>query len=218
VRLEPLFPAWSNSIFRFTLGAALIGVLAIPCLAMAWVRTPYMTGRGNPVIQPIKFDHRHHVRDDGIDCLYCHSGATRSAYAGIPTVSLCMNCHSQIWTSSPELTQLREAYFANTPIEWIRVHNLPRHVFFNHSIHLAKGVGCVTCHGRVDLMPQVYQEETLLMQWCLDCHRNPEENLRPREEVTNMDWKPSRPQADVGREIRAQLDVHPTTDCTSCHR
>ena len=216
--MKPLFPAWNNSIFRFALCAGLVCILAIPCLAMAWVRTPYMTGQDNPVMQPIKFDHRHHVRDDGIDCLFCHSGASRSAYAGIPSASLCMNCHSQVWTSSPELTRLREAYFADDPIQWTRVNNLPRHVFFNHSIHLAKGVGCVTCHGRVDLMPQVYQAQTLLMQWCLDCHRNPDENLRPKSEITNMEWQPGRPQAEVGREIRAELDVHPLTDCTGCHR
>jgi hypothetical protein len=185
---------------------------------MTVVRAPYETGQHELIMQPIKFDHRHHVRDDGIDCIYCHSGANRAAYAGIPAVSVCMGCHSQIWTSSPELTRLREAYFTDKPIEWARVNDLPRHVFFNHSIHVAKGVGCVTCHGRVDLMGQVYQEETLLMQWCLDCHRHPEEHLRPPDKVTDMEWAPERPQVELGREIAAQLDVHPTTDCTGCHR
>jgi len=214
----PLFPVWSNSLFRFAIGLAIAGVAGVPLLAMAVVRTPYETGQHELIMQPIKFDHRHHVRDDGIDCIYCHSGVTRSAYAGIPAVSVCMGCHSQIWTSSPELTHLREAYFTGRPIEWARVNNLPRHVFFNHSIHIAKGVGCVTCHGRVDLMGQVYQEETLLMQWCLDCHRHPEEHLRPTDRVTDMEWSPNRPQVQLGREIAAQLDVHPTTDCTGCHR
>ena len=104
------------------------------------------------------------------------------------------------------------------PVEWVQLHKLPDHVYFDHSAHLTAGVGCVTCHGRVDLMGQVYQEETLLMQWCLDCHRHPEEHLRPPDKVTDMGWAPDRPQAELGREIAAQLDVHPTTDCTGCHR
>jgi hypothetical protein len=214
----PLFPAWSNSLFRFAIGLAISGVAGIPILGMILVRTPYETGQGELIMQPIKFDHRHHVRDDGIDCLYCHSGAARSAYAGTPAVSVCMGCHSQVWTSSPELSRLREAYFKDEPIEWVRVNSLPRHVFFNHSIHIAKGVGCVTCHGRVDLMGKVYQAETLLMQWCLECHRHPERHLRPLDKVTDMEWAPDRAQVDVGLEIVAKLDVHPTTDCTGCHR
>jgi hypothetical protein len=216
--LNPLFPTWSNSLFRFAIGVAIAGVVGIPALAMIWVRTPYMTGEREPVVQPIQFDHRHHVRDDGINCEYCHSGVTRSAYAGIPAVSLCMNCHSQVWTSSPELTRLREAYFKNEPIEWVRVNNLPRHVFFDHSIHVAKGVGCVTCHGRVDLMGRVYQDRSLLMQWCIDCHRHPEAHLRPADQVTDMEWQPDRPAEEIGREIQARLNVHPSTDCTACHR
>jgi hypothetical protein len=216
--LKPLFPAWSNSLSRFVLGVALAGGLGIPTMLIVWVRTPYMTGQGDELAQPIKFDHRHHVRDDGIDCEYCHSGVRRSAYAGIPATSLCMSCHSQVWTASPELTLLRESYFTGKPLEWARVDNLPRHVFFNHSIHVAKGVGCVTCHGRVDLMGQVYQDQSLLMQWCLDCHRHPEEYLRPPSKATDMEWMPPAPQAEVGRSLQKRLDVHPTTDCTGCHR
>ncbi len=216
--MKPLFPAWSNSLVRWVLGGTAAGVVGVPLTLMAWVRTPYATGQHDLLAQPIKFDHRHHVRDDGIDCEYCHAWAARSAYAGIPAVSVCMGCHSQVWTSSPELTALREAYFADKPVVWTRVNNLPRHVFFNHAIHVTKGVGCVTCHGRVDLMAQVEQEESLLMQWCLDCHRHPEEHLRPPSRVTDMEWRPGKPQADLGRELETQLNVHPTTDCTGCHR
>ncbi len=216
--MAQLFPVWGHSLFRLAIALAAFAIVGIPASAMLWVRTPYMTGQGEPVMQPIKFDHRHHVRDDGINCEYCHSGATRSAYAGLPAVSVCMNCHSQVWTSSPELTRVREAYFKNEPIVWARVTNLPRHVFFNHSIHVAKGVGCVTCHGRVDLMGQVYQEESLLMQWCIDCHRHPEPNLRPLDKVTDMEWKPDEPPAEIGRAVRTRLNVHPSTDCTQCHR
>jgi hypothetical protein len=216
--LKQLFPPWSDSLFQLAIAVVAGGAIAIPLFLMLWVRTPYMTGEREPPLQPIKFDHRHHVRDDGIRCEYCHSGATRSAYAGIPAVSTCMGCHSQVWPASPELTLLRRAYFEGTTIEWVRVNNLPRHVFFNHSIHVAKGVGCVTCHGRVDLMAQVYQDKSLLMHWCLDCHRHPEEHLRPPSKVTEMDWAPDRPQVELGRDLEAQLDVHPTTDCTGCHR
>jgi hypothetical protein len=170
-------------------------------------------------MQPIKFDHRHHVRDDGIDCLYCHGAAMHGAYAGVPATSVCMNCHSQVWPASPELRRLRDSYFDHKPIVWQRVNNLPLHVFFNHSIHLAKGVGCVTCHGRVDLMGQVYQAESLLMGWCLDCHRHPTGHLRPPDKVTDMEWTPSpRTQDEVGREIQEKLHVRPPTDCTGCHR
>lgn len=217
--MKPLFPEWSNSIFRFALGTGVAGAVGVPAFLMLWVRTPYMTGQDEPLMQPIKFDHRHHVRDDGIDCRYCHGGVDRSAYAGIPAASVCMGCHAQVWPASPELRVLRDAYFHGEPLEWERVSNLPRHVFFNHSIHVAKGVGCVTCHGRVDLMGQVYQAEPLAMGWCLDCHRNPTPHLRPPEEVTNMEWTPApRTQDEVGREVGATYDVRPTTDCSGCHR
>jgi hypothetical protein len=216
--VKPLFPAWSNSVFRFAIGIAVAGIVGIPLFMMTWVRTPYATGEGNPLPQPIKFDHRHHVRDDGIDCKYCHAGAETSAYAGIPASSVCMSCHSQIWTSSPELKRLRASYFASSGIEWQRVNNLPDYVFFNHAIHVSKGVGCVTCHGRVDLMAQVYQAHSLSMGWCLDCHRHPENYIRPREHVTDMEWRPEGDQAELGRELVRRYAVNPSTDCTACHR
>jgi hypothetical protein len=217
--VSALFPEWSNSIFRWALGTAAAGALGVPVLLMLWVRSPYMTGQAEQVMQPMKFDHRHHVRDDGIDCRYCHEGVVRSAYAGLPATSVCMGCHAQVWTSSPELLPLRESYFRGERIAWQRVNALPQHVYFDHSIHVAKGVGCATCHGRVDLMGQVVQAEPLAMGWCLDCHRDPVPHLRPPDEVVNMEWTPApRTQDDVGREIQKRYDVHPTTDCTGCHR
>jgi len=200
------------------MGAVALTLIGVPVLLMVLVRAPYFTAQDDPVMQPVKFYHRHHVQDDGVACLYCHETAERAPFAGIPATSTCMGCHSQIWTKSPELSLVRQSSFEHRPIHWVRVNNLPDFVFFDHSIHVAKGVGCVTCHGRVDLMGQVRQVEPLLMSWCLDCHRAPERYLRPRERVTDMSWKPDRAQLDVGRELVQRYDVRPTTDCTGCHR
>ena len=216
--MRPLFPTWSNTVYWLCLAGGVVSVLGIVTLPMIWVRSPYVTGQQDPVDQPVKFDHRHHARDDGINCLYCHSNAEKSPYAGIPPTELCMNCHSQVWTRSPEVAPVRASYFENTPIHWQRVHRLPDYVYFNHAIHLKKGVGCVSCHGRVDRMPQVFQVESLQMSWCLTCHRNPADFLRPPEHVADMDWRPDRPQAEIGRELKERLDVNPPTDCTGCHR
>jgi hypothetical protein len=193
-------------------------VIGLLILLMVLVRSPYFTGKDDPVMQPVKFDHRHHVRDDGIACLYCHDGAERAAYAGIPATATCMGCHAQIWTASPELAPVRQSWAESKPIPWVRVNNLPDFVFFDHSIHVAKGVGCVTCHGRVDLMGQVYQQAPLLMSWCLGCHREPERYLRPRERVTDMEWKPDRSQIELGHELVRRYGVRSVTDCTGCHR
>ena len=216
--MKPLFPEWSNSVLYLVLAVVGTAAIAVPLSLMVWVRAPAMTGQHALIVQPVKFDHRHHVRDAGIQCLYCHGDAQRGPYAGVPATSLCMGCHAQIWTKSPELSAVRNSYFDDQPIVWNRVNNLPKHVFFNHSIHLAKGVGCVTCHGRVDQMASVYQEQTLLMSWCLDCHRNPEQFLRPPERVTDMSWVPPEGQLESGRAVREKLHVNPTTDCSGCHR
>lgn len=196
----------------------MVGVLAFPVALLAWERTPYVTGEMELPTQPVKFDHRHHVRDAGIACTYCHSDVRKSASAGIPAVSLCMGCHAQIWTRSPELAPVRDSFFSGAPLEWQRVSKLPDFVFFNHAIHVNKGVGCETCHGRVDLMPQVYAVRPFNMKFCLDCHRTPERFLRPLEHVTDMEWTAPREQAALGRELQAQLRVQPGLDCTTCHR
>jgi hypothetical protein len=215
---KPLFPVWSTGVFRLALMLGVVALVSIPAGLWAWERTPYVTGVGTPRPQPIKFDHRHHVRDDGIACTYCHSDAARSASAGMPASSLCMGCHSQIWTNSPELAPVREAYFADAPLSWNRVTRLPQFVYFDHSIHIAKGVGCVSCHGRVDLMAQVYAVEPFTMEFCLDCHRSPDARLRPPSEVANMEWQPSGSAAESGARLRQRLNVSPPTDCTTCHR
>jgi hypothetical protein len=214
----PLFPAWSDSVFRLCLVLAVAGVLAVPIAAMLWVRTPYVTKEDDPIDQPIMFDHRHHVRDDGIDCYYCHYEAQRSKYAGAPPTSVCMNCHSQVWQRSERLAPLRASWFDDRPIHWRRVHVLPGFVYFDHSAHVSHGVGCAECHGRVDDMGEVYPVAPLTMMWCLDCHRSPEQHLRPQSEITDMEWRPDRPRAEIGAAIRRQLHIDPPVSCTGCHR
>jgi len=216
--MRALFSPAANSIYWTLIALGIIAIIAVPAGLIAWARTPYSTGQDEPEEQPVKFDHRHHVRDDGIDCLYCHAGAESSSYAGVPSTSLCMGCHSQIWTESPEVAPVRESYFSGRPLRWRRVNRLPDFVFFNHSIHVHKGVGCITCHGRVDEMGQVFAAKPLTMRFCLGCHRAPEKELRPLDDITNMDWAPDRPREEVGRELAARLGVRSITDCTGCHR
>src|SRR3982750_1832016 len=184
-----------------------------------WARSSYLTGRYLEKQQPVQFSHKHHVGDDGIDCRYCHSTVETTATAGMPPTQTCMNCHSQIWSDSPYLEPVRASFRENKPIEWERVHDLPEYVYFDHSIHVAKGVGCSTCHGPVDQMPLTYQYAPLTMAWCLDCHRHPEDNLRPREEVFNMDYRKPDDQRALGRELAARYQVRSPqalTDCYTC--
>jgi hypothetical protein len=168
--------------------------------------------------QPVPFSHRHHVGELGIDCRYCHTSVEKSGYAGIPATQICMNCHTQIWADSPTLEPVRASYRSGESIRWAKVHDLPDFVYFNHSIHIHKGIGCATCHGRVDEMNLTWQEESLHMEWCLDCHRNPQQYVRPREEVFNMAWKPQGDQSDIGPALVAKYNIESRDDCSICHR
>lgn len=212
------FPTWSNNLARVAIAAALLLVLAVPVALMGWVRSPWNTGEGRAPIQPVPFDHRHHVVDDGIDCLYCHSLAERSPHAGVPGAGVCMNCHGQIWNQSPVLEPVRESYFRSLPIAWQKVYSLPDFVYFNHAAHLANGVGCESCHGRVDRQARVAQVAPLTMGWCLECHRDPAPNLRPRAEITTMGWSFGGDRDSLGSALMAAYDVKRLTDCTTCHR
>jgi hypothetical protein len=168
--MSALFPRWSNTAYRLALLAlASLGPIGIAG-AMVYVRTPWNTGSGDAVDQPVQFDHRHHVIDDGIDCIYCHTGAESSDYAGVPATDVCMGCHAQIWNESPLLETVRRSYFSGRAIPWNRVNDLPDFVYFNHAVHVQRGVGCVECHGRVDRMARVYKTQSLSMGFCLDCH------------------------------------------------
>jgi hypothetical protein len=160
------------------------------------------------------------VGDDGIDCRYCHSSVDKGPFAGMPSTQVCMTCHSQLWSDSPELLPVRESFRTGQPLEWKRVHDLPDFVHFNHGIHVQKGVSCVSCHGRVDDMPLVWKENSLIMKWCIDCHRNPEPALRPREQVTNLGWKPEKGQEDIGKKLMEDyhiLSSFQLTNCSTCH-
>ena len=216
--MPSLFRPWVDDVVR----AALVAIVAVlfggPLLLMAWVRTPYITGEGVPFDQPIAFDHRHHVRDDGIDCLYCHESATRVATAGIPPTERCLNCHNQVWNDSPLLQTVWRSYATHRPIAWTRVMRLPDFVYFNHAVHTTHGIGCETCHGRVDRMARVYQAVPLTMGWCLECHRAPERFLRPRNEITTMGWTPPQPQTQLTAALAHQYNVRHLTACTTCHR
>ncbi|HEX7089456.1 MAG TPA: cytochrome c3 family protein [Longimicrobiales bacterium] len=216
--MAPPFPPWSDSLLRAGLVLMGIVVLGVPLLLMAWVRSPQIAGQRDPIAQPVAFDHRHHVADDGIDCRYCHDLVDRSPYAGVPPTERCLNCHSQIWSTSPELARVWTSYVTDTPVPWRRVHQLPDFVYFDHAVHVGKGIGCETCHGRVDRMARVYQVAPLTMGWCLDCHRHPERHLRPLAEVTTMGWRPARPQSELGAELARRYEVRSITNCTACHR
>ena len=216
----PLFPRWTNTVSRLS-GVML---LALPAVAIAGlmivVRSTWGTKQDREVVQPIEFDHRHHVGDEGIDCRYCHYTVEKSPYPGLPSTTICMSCHAQVWNKSPLLGLVREYYFKDRPIPWNTVHNLPDYVYFNHSIHVNKGVGCVTCHGRVDQMAMIQQKSPLSMGWCVDCHRNPEQQLRPVEFITSMTWQPD-PSVDrqkLGAQLAQQYNVHTRISCDACHR
>jgi hypothetical protein len=216
--MRPVFPPWSDTLFRVGIAVVVATAVLVPTAAILWARTPYTTQEGEPVQQPIAFDHRHHVRDDGIDCLYCHFEAPRSKVAGVPPTSVCMGCHAQVWQESSRLAPVRHSWFTGEPLRWHRVHQLPEFVYFDHSAHVSHGVGCVECHGRVDLMGAVYPVAPLTMSWCLGCHNDPDPHLRPLSEITNMEWEPEGSRRAAGAAVRAALHVAPPVSCTGCHR
>ncbi len=216
--MSSLFRPRSNTAFRLVLLLIVGGAVGTLGGLMVWARVPAGTGQQDPLLQPVQFDHRHHVQDDLIDCRYCHTTVDRAPSAGIPPTELCLNCHSQIWNKSPLLDLVRASWFANKPIPWIRVHKLPDFVYFNHAIHVNKGIGCVTCHGRVDQMAAIEQAQPLTMGWCLACHRDPTPYIRPRDQVTNMTWVPQGDPVVLGKELAKKYDVKTRTNCTTCHR
>jgi hypothetical protein len=212
------FRPWTNSAVPVAFVATVLAIAVITAFVLVRMRMPAASEQGNPLEQPVAFDHRTHVGLAGIDCRYCHDLAERSPFAGVPPTARCVNCHAQVRNQSPLLDPVWKSFFGGAPIAWSRVHRLPGFVYFDHSVHVGAGVGCVTCHGRVDQMARVFKVEPMTMGWCLDCHRAPEANLRPPEEVTSMTWLPPGDGAALGREVAAKLGVRRLTDCSACHR
>jgi len=208
----------ANTVFIVTLTGLVLMVGGLIGLGYALQSSPYVTRAFEARTQPIQFSHERHVGGNGIDCRYCHTSVETSSFAGLPPTKTCMNCHSQIFKDAPFLELVRSSFRDDRPIQWTRVHDLPDFVYFNHSIHVNKGIGCATCHGRVDLMPQLYQVQTLEMGWCLECHRNPERYVRPREAVFDMRYTPPPDQVALGRRLVAQYKIQSLTSCSTCHR
>jgi Cytochrome c7 and related cytochrome c len=222
--MPQIFHHSTNFLARLSIfGAVFILVAAVWVLAEI-NRSSWNTGQWTERQQPVQFSHKHHSGDDGIDCRYCHTSVETSASAGMPSTQTCMNCHTQIWADSPYLEPVRESWRTGKPIEWTRVHDLPDYAYFNHSIHVAKGVGCSTCHGNVNEMPLMYQASSLQMEWCLECHRSPERFLRPQEQIFNMEWPRENTSAEQlarGKElVRSNhiRNVQSMTSCSTCHR
>lgn len=217
-----IFNRSTNFISKTTIFGAVFFIGIIIWMLLEFNRSSYYTQAFFPHEQPVQFSHKHHVGDENIDCRYCHTTVEKLAYAGIPPTKTCMNCHSQIWADSPYLEPVRDSWRTDKPIKWKRVYDLPDFVYFNHSIHVNKGVGCSTCHGRVDLMPLTYQAASLQMEWCLQCHRQPELFIRPKSEVFKMDWPPAGyNQAEEGKKLTKEYKIPSTdvlTSCSTCHR
>jgi hypothetical protein len=231
--MPQIFPKALNPIGRLILLGLPIMAASTGVAAAAFYRSSYATGVYEIPPQPVAFSHAHHVGQLGIDCRYCHTSVETSSFANVPPTKTCMNCHQQMWQGADLLKPVRDSYRTNTPIEWTRVNNLPDYVYFNHSIHVAKGVGCAYCHGRLDEMNLTMQARTLLMEWCIACHRAPENHLRPKEEVTSMLYNPNNPLKDpegkdypLGQKERGMMlkkdyhvrDAVTLTSCSMCHR
>ena len=216
--MRQTFHRSTNTISRVSIFGAVFVIAAVVWLMLAVNRSSYVTGVEVARGQPVPFSHKHHVSGIGLDCRYCHTSVETSAFAGIPPTETCMTCHSQVWTDAPILEPVRTSFQKNIPIKWNRVHDLPDFAFFNHSIHLYKGIGCSSCHGQVDEMPLVWKENTLNMEWCLDCHRAPEKHIRPREEVFNMAYDPPDDRGELAAKLVEDYNVNSLTNCSICHR
>jgi hypothetical protein len=232
--MPQIFHRSTNTISRVSIVLALLLVTGFLGAALEMQRSPYYTWRGDAREQPVPFSHQHHVAGLGLDCRYCHTSVEKSNFAGIPPTNTCMNCHRQIWTNAPMLEPVRESFRSGKSLVWTRVNQVPDFVYFNHSIHINKGVGCNDCHGPVNKMPLMYAENSMQMEWCLNCHRAPEKMLRPRDQVFNMDYqKPTseKPVTVNGQQFTDQIalgtylkkeyhlrSVYDITSCNTCHR
>src|SRR6185437_216832 len=216
--MPQFFSRTANAIFRLTLLGIVLAIAVVAWIGALVVRSPYETMQDVPRDQPIPFSHAHHAGGLGIDCRYCHTSVENSSFANIPATKICMNCHSQMWAVAGILQPLRNSYWTDESVNWIRVHDLPDFVYFNHAIHVHQGIGCETCHGRVDRMPLMWQANSLTMQWCLNCHRNPAQFIRPRDRVFDMEYQPPKDQLAFGARLVRAYHVQKLTSCSTCHR
>jgi hypothetical protein len=207
--MAQVFDRSSNALARASLVLTGLIVIVLGVTLDQLQRSPWVTRQGQRADQPVPFSHKHHVEGLGLQCQYCHTTVEVSSYAGIPPTKTCINCHSQIWTNAALLQPVRDSWATGASIQWIKVHDLPDYVYFNHEIHVNKGIGCASCHGRVDQMPLMYMQNTLQMEWCLNCHRNPAENLRPTSEIYNMAWGGPPPRSRSGARRRATETLVP---------
>jgi hypothetical protein len=220
---DVVVPLTFTRTFDFWFRRAAIGAFAAALLALAglyYYGPQDYTNVGYAPLQPVAFSHAQHAGQLGLSCLYCHTGVQESSVARIPSTQTCMNCHQAIKTDSPKLALVKASWETGKPVPWVRVHKTPDFVFFNHAAHVTRGVGCVSCHGPVNEMPVVVHNQSLSMGWCLDCHRHPEDKLRPVNEVTNFAWRPSegRSQRDLGLFLKDAYKVQAPEQCVGCHR
>ena len=219
--MAQLFSPGADAIYRLALLTGVACLAGIPIVAAGIVRSDYVTGVGIAPAQPVPFSHKHHSGELGVDCRYCHTTVETQATAGIPPTHTCMTCHSQIWTGSDMLKPVRDSFARDEPLQWVRLNKLPSYVYYNHSVHVTKGIGCSTCHGDVTSMQMTYRANAFEMQFCLDCHREPAKYVRPQDQVWNMTWKPPATQAPLGPDRVAQTHSQGgarLTDCASCQR
>jgi len=218
--MAQIFHRSTNTIAKVSIFGGIFFLAFLTWIYSTLLRSSYVTGQDVVKKQPVPFSHEHHVTQLGIDCRYCHTSVEHSHFAGIPPTATCMNCHRQIWTNAELLAPVRDSYASGKPLMWSRINDLPDFVYFNHSIHVAKGIGCVTCHGRVDRMPLMFQHASLQMEWCLDCHRDPSRFIRPRDQVFNLAYQPPSDPAFGARLVKDYAVQSPRalTSCSTCHR
>jgi Cytochrome c7 and related cytochrome c len=216
--MAQIFHRSTNTISRVSIYGAVILIAVLGYAVNVVNQTSYVTEVHNARPQPVPFSHKHHVGELGLDCRYCHSTVEVSSSAGMPPTQTCMACHSQIWAGAAILEPVRASYRDSTPISWTRVNALPDFVYFNHSIHVAKGVGCTTCHGPIAEMNITWRAQSLYMRWCLECHTAPEKYLRPRSEIFNAFYEPPSDQEALGKRLMTEYKVQELTTCTTCHR
>jgi hypothetical protein len=217
--MAQIFHRAANPLSKASLFGGVFIVAALVYVFDLLYKSPYINGEKVIQEQPVPFSHRHHVQGLGIDCRYCHTAVEQSSSAGMPSVQTCMTCHSQVWTDAPVLEPVRQAYRTGEPLKWVRVNSLPDFVYFDHSIHVAKGVACETCHGPVAEMPLTWRQASLQMRWCLSCHEAPAGHVRPREALFQTGWRPEKgEETELSRWLAKEYRLQKKMDCASCHR